>query len=146
MEHLPTRHRERVTGVYAAMLNPPSVAEQQLEADGLSVPYIDPAFRSGAVYGAFLRDLLDRGLIELVAETGAFLGVFFVGKKDGRLRLIFDTRVANAYFMDPPHTALPSAGAWAQQELLPEQQTDFPAATSSALFAGWRYLKTPALS
>ena len=58
MEHLPARHRERVTGVYAAMLNPPSVAEQLLEADGLSVPYIDPAFRSGAVYGAFLRDLL----------------------------------------------------------------------------------------
>ena len=25
------------------------------EADGVSVPYIDPAFCSGAVYGAFLR-------------------------------------------------------------------------------------------
>ena len=67
-------------GVYAAMLNPPSVADQQLEADGLSQPYINPAFRSGAVYGAFLRDLLDRGLIELVAETEAYLGVFLRGE------------------------------------------------------------------
>jgi len=30
------------------------------------------------------------------------LGVFFVAKKDGRLRLIFDTRVANTYFKTPP--------------------------------------------
>ena len=125
MEHLPARHRERVIGVDAAMLNLPSVALQQLEADGLTVPHVDPAFRSGPVYGAFIRDLMDRGLIELVAETEAYLGVFFVGKKDGRLRLIFDTRIANAYFRDPPHTALPSAGAWAQQELLPGQQTYF---------------------
>ena len=91
------------------MLKSPSVAKQQLEADELSQPYIDPAFRSGAVYGACLRNLLDRGLIELVAETEAYLGVFVLGKKDNRLRLIFDTRVANAYFVDPPHTALPSA-------------------------------------
>ena len=77
------------------------------------------------VYGQFIRDLLDRGLVELVAETDSLLGVFFVSKKDGRMRLIFDTRIANAYFTEPPHTALPSTGARAQQELLPNQQTHF---------------------
>ena len=58
MEHPPAKHRDLVTGVDAAMLNPSGLAEQQLQADGLSQPYIDPAFRSGVVYGQFIRGLI----------------------------------------------------------------------------------------
>ncbi len=40
------------------------------------------------------------------------MGVFFVPKKSGRLRVIFDTRLANCAFVDAPRTQLPSASAW----------------------------------
>ena len=36
-----------------------------------------------------------------------------VPKKSGALRLIFDTRIANLQFKDPPSTRLPSAAAFA---------------------------------
>ena len=40
------------------------------------------------------------------------LGVFFVRKKDGRFRLIFDTRLLNRKFVPPPKTQLPSAAGF----------------------------------
>eukprot|EP00973_Karenia_brevis_P088163 12225316-Karenia_brevis.AAC.1 len=45
------------------------------------------------------------------------LGVFCVVKKNGRLRLIFDTRVLNTKFVEPPKTKLPSAGAFGAVEV-----------------------------
>ena len=41
------------------------------------------------------------------------------------MRLIFDTRIANAYFTAPPHTSLPSAASWSQQELRAGDETYF---------------------
>ena len=39
------------------------------------------------------------------------VGLFTVGKKDGRLRLVFDSRWTNMLFKDPPWTALSTPGA-----------------------------------
>ena len=44
------------------------------------------------------------------------LGIFFVRKKSGQLRLIFDTRKMNLDFRDPPKTDLPSADAFTRVE------------------------------
>eukprot|EP00959_Pyramimonas_sp_CCMP1952_P410021 8593112-Pyramimonas_sp.AAC.1 len=41
---------------------------------------------------------------------------FLVKKKSGAQRIIFDTRVANCRFVDPPSTRLPSPSAFASLE------------------------------
>lgn len=38
-------------------------------------------------------------------------GAFMVSKKDGRQRVIFDTRNTNRHFAEPPHVSLASAEA-----------------------------------
>ena len=44
------------------------------------------------------------------------MGIFFVRKKDKSARLIFDTRLANCAFREPPRTSLPTAAAFARIE------------------------------
>ena len=46
-------------------------------------------------------------------EIGLF---FFVAKKNGKLRIIFDTRVVNTYFKTPPSTRLPTSSAFSSLE------------------------------
>ena len=47
---------------------------------------------------------------------------FFVAKKSGQLRLIFDTRLLNQAFIDPPSTDLPSADSFTRLELPEDSQ------------------------
>ncbi|CAK0817142.1 unnamed protein product [Prorocentrum cordatum] len=82
-------------------------------------PYVDPHLSfSPATYADFLAQMLKRKMICFQAEDPNIkpIGVFCVAQKSNRLRLIFDTRTANAYFSDPPATALPSAAAFANLE------------------------------
>ena len=46
------------------------------------------------------------------------LGIFFVRKKDGKIRIILDTRLTNLLFLDPPSTRLATAGALSRLEFL----------------------------
>ena len=82
--------------------------------------YCDPAlFHSASVYADFLRRLDAGGMIHWSPARGRreVLGVFFVAKKNGSLRLIFDTRVLNHDFQEPAHTSLPSFAAFSNTEL-----------------------------
>ena len=57
-------------------------------------PYIDPILKHDAKkYGEFLRELQSRNMIKFQHGEGVAskLGIFFVRKKSGMLRLIFDT-------------------------------------------------------
>ncbi|CAK0788308.1 unnamed protein product, partial [Prorocentrum cordatum] len=82
-------------------------------------PYVDPhlAF-SPATFADFLAEMLKRKMICFQAEDPRIkpIGVFCAAKESNRLRLIFDTRTANAYFTDPPATTLPSAAAFSKLE------------------------------
>ena len=108
---LPPEHSDLISGPEAPMLRLPSDAEHVLKESGLSKPHFDPAFRSGKVYGKFIQMLLERDLIDLQIGGTSYLGVFFVSKKDGKIRMILDTRIVNCFFKDPPKTRLPSASA-----------------------------------
>ena len=55
-------------------------------------------------------------MLRFTGNLPATVGVFFVGKKDGRQRCIFDTRITNCYFRDPPRADLPNAAAYAKLE------------------------------
>jgi len=83
--------------------------------------YCDPAlFNVPTKYVKFLKELESRGMLRwrraADGETGN-LGIFFVKKKkNGKLRIVFDTRKLNLRFIDPPSTRLPSSASFANIE------------------------------
>ena len=81
---------------------------------GPRVPYSDPHLvKNKVTYARFVGELWSRGLLLFSERAPATLGLFFVAKKSGALRLIFDTRVCNGEFHDPAYTQLPTPGSWA---------------------------------
>ena len=76
---------------------------------------MDPALaRRGFYYSRFLEELHSCGVIEIAESVVAEAGIFFVKRKDDKLMLIFDTRVPNTYFADPPGVSLCSGEALAE--------------------------------
>jgi len=63
---------------------------------------------SKSEYILLLRRLKQLGMISFRESVKAVNGLFGVTKDDGRTRLIADFRPANAFFKEPPHTALPT--------------------------------------
>ena len=71
---------------------------------GPRVPYFDPIFsHQPSTYADFLTLLHDRGMLQWTRapKSGPTFGLFFVRKKDDKIRLIFDTRVCNHSFKSP---------------------------------------------
>ena len=104
------------------LLCSPADSERRLGQSAVKAPYSDPALmRRPAVYADFLHQLHVRGMVRWTIAYGqrGRLGVFFVKKKSGALRLIFDTRIVNLYFHDAPHTQLPFASSFSGLELEP---------------------------
>ena len=98
--------------------------------DGIGVgslqPYTDPVLKHNKrEYAGFLHELHIRNMIRFRVDQdhgqSPSLGIFFVRKKNGKQRLIFDTRVLNQHFTDPPSTDLPSADAFTRLEI-PEDE------------------------
>lgn len=83
-------------------------------------PYMDPILKNKQVeYANFVHELHQRHMIRFKLDTSdaGTLGVFCVRKKNGSQRLIFDTRILNDKFHEPPSTDLPSADAFTRLEL-----------------------------
>lgn len=73
--------------------------------------------RGGKDYGWLLKELFGGGLLD---ETGAVketAGIFFVARKDSRLRLIFDTRRPNSHFVSPDPVEMASSETFAAIEI-----------------------------
>ena len=107
-----------VHGWRSNMLRDPQSAAS-LRAEAGVTPYYDPAFNNTRVYSRFLQRLDQSGMLRWVMADGrkGSLGIFFVWKKGRKfMRLIFDTRVANTNFVDPPATQLPTASAFSRVE------------------------------
>ena len=87
-------------------------------------------------YGKCLREMHQRGLVVFDADDGApaALGIFFVRKKDGSLRIIFDTRLLNLQFVDPLSVQLPTAGALCNMEVADGQELEVAACDVSTAF------------
>ena len=109
--------------------------EQMLRPDdagkieGLVKPYTDPILKHNKQeYAGFICELYKRNMIRFQVcgehQQHPALGIFFVKKKNGKQRLIFDTRVLNQKFIDPPSTDLPSADSFTRLEI-PEGQQFF---------------------
>ena len=114
---LSAEHTSWLRDLTANMRRPPAAAAALRSELGLRQPYVDPAFRHQRVYADFIKGMLERGMVRLVpTQAEATVGLFFVKKKSGRQRIIFDTRLANCDFEPPPSTHLPSASAFSKME------------------------------
>ena len=122
---LPEVHSNTIRGQGAPLLRSAGDATAAIVDSGLQKPHLDPAFHNPHTYAQFLLDLHARDLVEWQCGGQSLLGVFFVHKRDGRLRVIFDTRMVNCYFQDPPKTRLPTSAAFTHIETLPDQQIYF---------------------
>lgn len=114
---LPHADRERLAAWQDQMLKKDS-GDQDVQ--GVCQPYSDPILKhNSAEYAGFLQELQKRNMIsyQRTDKYPSMLGIFFVRKKSGKLRLIFDTRQLNQLFIDPPSTDLPSADAFTRLEI-----------------------------
>ena len=106
--------RDRLDHWKDHMQRRPADAAHILAESGLHRAHNDQElFRSPACYGDFLCRLDAAGMLRwrIAGDESGVLGVFFVRKKNGKLRLILDTRILNTRFFDAPKTQLPSAAA-----------------------------------
>jgi hypothetical protein len=77
-----------------------------------------------------------RVLVVFDADDGApaALGIFFIRKKDGSLRIIFDARLLKLQFVDPLSVQLPTAGALCNMEVADGQELEVAACDVSTAF------------
>ena len=118
-ECLSSADSERLATWRQQMLKPSS--DKDGEAP-IKKPYFDPILKHNRKeYLQFIRELHNRNMIrfKIWDGSGGDLGIFFVRKKNGSQRLIFDTRILNHRFIDPPSTDLPSADAFTRLETVP---------------------------
>lgn len=103
--------------VHSRLLNVDE-ARSQLEKCGVRQPYSDPRLREPRVYREFVKRLLAAGLVELTTtEPVERVETFFVGKKDGRLRMVVDCRRSNCWFQPPDKVSLATAECLSRIEL-----------------------------
>ena len=80
-------------------------------------PYTDPGLRSPQLYAALLKRLRAANLVDFYSSCVTSVGIVFVFKKDGTLRLILDGRVASEMFKPAPKVKLATGGSFAYVEV-----------------------------
>ena len=112
-----TSHLLSLAGMPALLAEEGSAPEEEVVK-----PYIDPALASSPTsLGRFYGRLHQSHMLTFVSGRHAHtVGVFFVHKKSGKLRLILDTRAANRAFRKPMPTRLPTPAAWSSIEVASE--------------------------
>ncbi|CAK0810940.1 unnamed protein product [Prorocentrum cordatum] len=119
VELVPPVDKVWLEGWRSHMLRDPRAAAALAREACPKGPFCDPALtRDVSTYGRFLIQMYERQMVNFAADTGQphTVGLFFVPKKTGALRIIFDTRAANCKFLDALSTRLPSASAFSSIE------------------------------
>lgn len=87
---------------------------------GLRQCYSDPRLRIPSVYREFVCRLASADVVEFSLEAPRErVEMFFVGKKDGRLRMVADCRRSNCWFSSPDSVKLCTAEALSRISLEP---------------------------
>ena len=119
--------------VESRMLRP---EDEQALIGGASptLPYVDPKLKgSRRSQISFAKQLLEIGLFRVTRRRRGTVGVFFVEKKNGTLRLILDCRPTNELFRKPPSTPLATSECLANFEI--DTTTDSDAADDLFVYA-----------
>jgi hypothetical protein len=123
-DHLPAADSHRLSHWESQLLKTDDPTSQSCSPgkhkDNITKLCNDPVLKHDRKsYAEFIQRLAERGMVRfrcLVSGERPQLGIFFVKKKDGSLRIIFDTRILNQSFIEPPKTELPSAASFASLE------------------------------
>ena len=119
-------------------------ARKNLDGCGVRHAYTDPKLRHPGTYRSFVKRLLDSGLVQMrLDKPTEVVEAFFVGKKDGRLRMVIDCRRSNCWFQPPDPVSLCSAEALSRIELEPDSQLFFSTADLKDAF--YHFSLPPAL-
>ena len=95
--------------------------EQLCREEKVPTPYWDPKLkRDKKARLHLLKSLFDLGLCSVRRAVKARVGLFFVKKKDGMIRLICDSRVVNMMHRRPPKTRLGGPDALTEIDLSDE--------------------------
>ena len=85
--------------------------------------YMDPILqRNPKEYAKFVGSLYVRNLVRFSRSPQSRLGVFFVRKKSGNLRLIVDCRKINSVFKKPPKGHVVSSAVFGELQLHVDEQ------------------------
>ena len=70
-------------------------------------PYVNVVFkRNRRIYVELIRHVVEIGKVWVTDVCISEVGMFFVARKDGSLRLIIDARPADSLMVKPPRTPL----------------------------------------
>ena len=115
--------RELVKDPLAYMLKDSEEWGAMVEHGETFQPYMDPQLQAnGELYAIFVKDLVDKGMLDFIMRLGDLVTPFFVVKKSGKLRFILDCRGVNKRFRDPPPLTLAAGSTWAQLEVKPDKK------------------------
>ena len=96
----------------------PEAVKSKLEESGVERVYQDPAFHNPKTYAGFVQRLHELGLVEYSLEKSREeVGLFFVKKKNNKLRLIMDCRRSNCHFEEPQSVQLATGDALSRIEV-----------------------------
>ena len=99
-----------------------TVAEARINT-GLSSPYLDPSLRRDCdKYHRFVKMLWERGMLDASFDVVSSIGVFAVSKKGKKQRMVLDCRITNEFFGPAPRTSLPTAGAFCNISVPPDNR------------------------
>ena len=100
------------------LLRSPSELQEAITLQGRVARHTDKELKRKPRFCArLIRDMRLRGLVSFGPPSEATIGVFVVPEKQGKQKLISDTRRVNQLFRRPWRCALPTPASWAGLQL-----------------------------
>ncbi|CAK0903427.1 unnamed protein product, partial [Prorocentrum cordatum] len=96
------------------LLLPRQLGMERIKEAGPRRLYTDPALRNPRLYATVVRRLMSAGLVDFSSSAECYVGMFFVRKKNGSLRMILDGRHASLRFAPADPVELATGSAFAQ--------------------------------
>ena len=109
----------------AHMLRPSAEVAEFSSLFGEAGRHVDPVFlQRPLAYARFVREMARIGVISFTRRCSCEIGLFFVWKKNGTMRLIQDCRAVNRLFRSPPGVSLLSGEGLGKIEIGSEAPED----------------------
>ena len=135
VDSLAGQPKEEIHNWRNRILKPESARDDYMNGTDRIRPYLDPQLvRDLKVCAQFLQRLDAAGILTWKTGIRSWLGVIFVAKKNGKLRIILDTRNLSGVFAPLPYTGLPTASALTAIETCPDETVWFAGSDISDCF------------
>ncbi|CAK0877082.1 unnamed protein product, partial [Prorocentrum cordatum] len=117
--------RSYVLDYEQAMMKTPDEWSRVLDSEPPVTPYMDEVLKRDPVaYRTFIGDLVKANMLGFTHRPKDLVTPFFVAKKSGAQRLVWDARVPNRRFRDPPPLAMGTSAAYGRLQLPDDRKED----------------------